>query len=77
MLADLRRLRRAPELVLSERMQHHYPGLVCNVAEQMFTVANPAPKQGLRALARAEAARAGIRWRDVARDAWAALRVFG
>jgi electron transfer flavoprotein-quinone oxidoreductase len=76
-LADLRRLRRAPDLVLSERMQQRYPALVCNLVEQMFTVGNPAPKPGLGSLARSEAARAGVRWRDLARDAWAALRVFG
>ena len=76
-LADLERLKRAPHLVLSDRMQQRYPQLVCNVVEQMFTVSNPLPKPRLRTLARAEAARAGVRWRDLARDAWASFRTFG
>jgi electron transfer flavoprotein-quinone oxidoreductase len=76
-LADLERLKRAPHLVLSDRMQQRYPQLVCNVVEQMFTVSNPLPKRGLRALARAEASRAGVRWRDLVRDAWASFRTFG
>lgn len=76
-LADLQKLRRAPHLVLSERMQHRYPALVCNLAEQMFTVANPSPKPGLRSLLRQETTKAGVRRRDLIRDAWAAMRTFG
>jgi electron transfer flavoprotein-quinone oxidoreductase len=76
-LADLERLKRAPHLLLSERMQQHYPHVVCNVVEQMFTVSNPLPKPRLRTIARAEASRAGVRWRDLARDAWACFRTFG
>lgn len=76
-LADHRKLRRAPHLVLSDRMQRQYPAVVCNLVEQMFTVTNPAPKTGVVRLARTEAAGAGVRWRDLARDAWAAMRTFG
>jgi electron transfer flavoprotein-quinone oxidoreductase len=76
-LADLQALKHAPHLVLSPRMQHRYPGLVCNLVEQMFTVTNPSPKPGLRHLARSGAAEAGVRWRDLVRDGWAALRTFG
>jgi electron transfer flavoprotein-quinone oxidoreductase len=76
-LADLDRLKRAPHLLLSERMQHRYPQLVCNVVEQMFTVSNPRPKPRMASLARTEASRAGVRWRDLARDAWASFRTFG
>jgi len=76
-LADLEKLKRAPHLVLSDRMQQRYPDLVCNLVEQMFTVVNPSPKLGLRRLARVEAAKAGVRWRDLARDAWTAMRTFG
>ncbi len=76
-LADHRKLRRAPHLVLSERMQHRYPELVCNLMEAMFTVTNPTPKRGAVSLARQEARRSGLRMRHLARDAWDALRTFG
>ena len=56
MLADHRRLRRAPELLMSQRMQTVYPELMCNLAEGMFTVTNPVPKKGLLALGWREAA---------------------
>ena len=46
MLADHKKMRRAPSLVLSERMQQRYAGLMCDVAEGLFTVTNPAPKPG-------------------------------
>ncbi len=76
-LADHRRLRAAPGLVLSERLQHHYPQIVCNLAEQLLTVTNPLPKQGFVRLTRNELRRSGVRWRDVVRDAWATVRTFG
>ncbi len=38
--------RRAPALVLSERIQSRYPGLVCDLVEGLFTVTNPEPKPG-------------------------------
>ncbi|MGH9169653.1 MAG: FAD-dependent oxidoreductase [Acidimicrobiales bacterium] len=76
-LADLKALARAPRLMLSDRVQHRYPALVCNLVEQMFTVTNPSPKAGLRHLLRSEAARAGVRRRDLVRDGWAAIRTFG
>ena len=77
MLADHRKLRRAPELVMSERMQRQYPQLVCNIVEGMFTVTNPAPKPGALRLAWKESRRAGVRLRHVAADGWTALRTFG
>ena len=46
------------------------------LAEQLFTVENPAPKRGAVTIGRAELRRAGVRARDVARDAYAALRSF-
>jgi electron transfer flavoprotein-quinone oxidoreductase len=70
-------LRRAPALVLSDRVQHQYPALVANVVERMFRVDNPAPKPGLRRIVREERRRAGVRWRDLARDAWTGMRSFG
>ena len=50
MLADLERLKRAPHLVLSDRVQHRYPQFVCDIVEEIFTVSNPAPKPRLRSL---------------------------
>lgn len=76
-LGDHRKLRQAPHLVLSERMQRRYPALVCNLVEAMFTVTNPEPKRGLLHLARAEAKRSGVRLGQLARDGWATLRAFG
>ena len=76
-LRDHRKLRRAPELVLSDRVQHLYPGMVTSVAERMFRVDNPHPKPGLRRILAQERKRAGVRRRDLARDGWAGLRSFG
>jgi electron transfer flavoprotein-quinone oxidoreductase len=76
-LADHRKLRNAPALVLSDRIQQRYPAMACALAEEMFTVTNPAPKpRGLRA-ARKHMRSAGITMRDLARDGWSALRTFG
>lgn len=76
-LRDHRKLRRAPELVLSDRVQHLYPGFVSGVVERMFRVDNPHPKPGLRRIVASERRRAGIRRRDLARDAWQGWRSFG
>lgn len=76
-LADHRRFRDAPGLVLSPRMQASYPALVCDVVERMFTVTNPQPKPGLARLAREGFGASGLRLREVARDAVRAWRSFG
>ena len=76
-LKDHRKLRRAPALVLSDRVQHLYPELVTSVAERMFRVDNPEPKPGLRRILAQERKRVGIRRRDLARDGLAGLRTFG
>ena len=76
-LANHRKLRDIPHLVLSERMQTRYPAMIANVAERMFTVTDPAPKTGLNRIVRQEAKRAGVRRRDLVRDGWRALRGFG
>lgn len=76
-LADHKRLRRAPALVMSDRVQQRYPGLACDLAEGVFTVGNPAPKPGLLRLARRAAARHQVGLPSLVRDALAALRVFG
>ena len=76
-LKDHRRLHRAPELVLSDRLQHLYPGMVANVAERMFRVDNPHPKPGLRKILAQERKKAGVRRRDLLRDGWNGFRSFG
>ena len=76
-LRDHRKLRRAPALVLSDRVQHMYPKLIAGVAEGMFRVDNPAPKPGLRKLVATERKRARVRRRDLIRDGWAGFRTFG
>jgi electron transfer flavoprotein-quinone oxidoreductase len=76
-LRDHDRLRRAPALVLSDRVQHQYPQFVAGVVERLFRVDNPRPKPGLRRIVRDERRRAGIRLRDLASDAWAGWRSFG
>ncbi len=45
-LRDHKRLRLAPELVLSDRMQTQYTKVICDVAEELFTVTNPDPQAG-------------------------------
>jgi electron transfer flavoprotein-quinone oxidoreductase len=76
-LRDHRKLRHAPELVLSDRVQHRYPQLVTAVVERMFRVDNPKPKPGLRRILAQERKRAGIRRRELLRDGWTGLRTFG
>lgn len=76
-LRDHRKLRRAPELVLSDRVQHLYPSMVTAVAERMFHVDNPAPKPGLRRIVREERMRTGVTLRSIFRDGRSAFRSFG
>ncbi len=76
-LRDHRKLRRAPHLVLSDRVQHLYPQLVAGVVEGMFRVDNPRPKPGVRKLLTRERKRLGIRWRDLARDGLDGWKTFG
>ncbi len=76
-LQDHRKLRGAPHLVLSDRVQRRYPRLATDVAERMFRVDNPDPKPGLRRILREEQRRAGLGVRDLARDAYRAWRAFG
>ncbi|HWD51117.1 MAG TPA: FAD-dependent oxidoreductase [Acidimicrobiales bacterium] len=76
-LADHRRLRRAPGLVLSERVQQRYPGLVCDLVEGMFTVTNPIPKRGAFRITRSAAARHGVKLRQLVGDTARAARIFG
>ncbi|HXA30776.1 MAG TPA: FAD-dependent oxidoreductase [Acidimicrobiales bacterium] len=76
-LADHKRLRRAPALVLSDRIQHRYPGMVCDLVESMFTVTNPTPKPGAVRLARRAAAHHGVKLWELASDTIRAARIFG
>jgi electron transfer flavoprotein-quinone oxidoreductase len=75
-LADHRRLREAPHLVMGEFAQQQMPKLVCGVAEQFFGVTNPEPKPGLARILRSEMKRNGVRARDAASNGWRALRTF-
>ena len=75
-LMDHKRLRGAPHLVLSDRMQRQYPGLICDLAEQLFTVTNPEPKPGVVRLLRQSVKRHRVRWRDLVRDGIETVRVF-
>ena len=76
-LRDHRKLRRAPALVLSDRVQHLYPGMIANTVERMFRVDNPSPKPGLRRILNQERKRAGVKLKDLARDGLDGLRTFG
>jgi len=76
-LRDHRKLRRAPSLVLADRVQHLYPDMIANTVERMFRVDNPTPKPGLRRILNEERKRAGVRLRDLARDARDGMRTFG
>lgn len=75
-LADHKRLRKAPSLVLSERVQQRYPGLMCDLIEGLFTVTNPVPKPGGLRLARQAATRHGVTLRQLAADSARAVRIF-
>jgi len=76
-LADHRRLRNAPALLLSDRVQQRYPAMMCDLVQGLFTVDNPRPKPGLRRLLRSSARAHGVRRRDLLRDGIAGLRTFG
>jgi electron transfer flavoprotein-quinone oxidoreductase len=76
-LADHKRLRRAPALVLSDRVQHRYPGLLCDLVEGMFTVTNPTPKAGGLRITRDAAAAHGVKLRQLAADTLRGMRIFG
>ncbi len=77
MLGDHKKLRRAPELLMSQRMQTQYPQLMCNLVEGMFTVTNPVPKKGVIALSWREVRRAKVKLRHLLKDLWTSLRTFG
>jgi electron transfer flavoprotein-quinone oxidoreductase len=76
-LADHRKLRRAPGLVLSERVQRIYPKIACDAVESLFTVTNPIPKRGGASTVLTELRAAKVRLRDLVSDAWTGVRTYG
>jgi electron transfer flavoprotein-quinone oxidoreductase len=76
-MADHRKLRNAPHLVMSDLAQQQLPGLACGVAERMFRVDNPQPKPGLRKILRSEMKANGVKWREAVSQGVRALRTFG
>ncbi len=75
-LQDHKRFRDAPQLVLSDRMQRQYVHLMCDLAEQLFTVTNPEPKPGVVKLVLRTARRHKVRFRDLVRDGIETAKVF-
>ena len=75
-LADHRRLRHAPALVLSHRLQRVYPSLINDFMESMFSVDNPTPKPGLAKLLLTVARRHGVRLWALVADMLRAARVY-
>ena len=75
-LKDHKKLRKVPALVLSDRVQHSYPGMANAIAERMFRVDNPDPKPGLRHIVKQERKRAGLKWMHMVRDTWIGFRSF-
>lgn len=75
-LKDHKRLRLAPGLVLSDRMQQQYTKVICDIAEELFTVTNPDPKPGLAKIIWRALRRHPVRWRDLLRDGLDTARTF-
>ena len=75
-LQDHKRLRGAPDLVLSTRIQQQYPGLVADLVQGLFTVTNPTAKPGALRLLRGAAKKNGVKLRHLLADGLAGGRVF-
>jgi electron transfer flavoprotein-quinone oxidoreductase len=75
-LADHKRLRAAPHVLLGERVQRRYPGLMADIAEGLFSVTNPVPKPGVVKILRRAAKANGLRLTELAADAVRLGRVF-
>ncbi len=75
-LQDHRRLRRAPKLLLSDRVQQRYPGVMADLVQGLFTVTNPSPKPGLVKLLRQSAKNNGVKLRHLVADSLAGGRIF-
>jgi electron transfer flavoprotein-quinone oxidoreductase len=76
-LADHKKLRRAPELLMSDRVQVRYPQLVCDLVQGVFEVTNPDPKPGISKLFKRTRRAAGVTRRQLLRDAWTGYRSYG
>lgn len=76
-LKDHKKLRKAPHFLLSHRVQHQYPKVVCDLVEQLFTVENPSPKPGGFKAAWREFRKSDLKVRDVVKDAITVARTFG
>lgn len=76
-LADHRKLRDAPHLVMSDLPQQHAPGFLCGIAEELFQVTNPEPKPGLIKIVRREMKRNGVKFWHSLKLGLRALKTFG
>ncbi|MDH3755561.1 MAG: electron transfer flavoprotein, partial [Acidimicrobiia bacterium] len=76
-LADHKKLRRVPELILGRRGQHTYPQIANNAVQELFTVRNPTPKPGLGRIMWRELRRSKVKVRELAHDTWVMVRSFG
>ena len=76
-LADHKRLRRVPEMLLSEDVQFRYPRLICDLVESVYQVTNPLPKPGITRLLLRAKKEHGVTWRMLVRDAWKGYRSYG
>jgi electron transfer flavoprotein-quinone oxidoreductase len=76
-LQNHRKVRRAPHLLLNERVQQRYPQIACDLMEQLYTVTDPSPKKGVSKIARTLWKRSGVKVRDAARDLRDATRTYG
>jgi len=75
-LQDHKKLRRAPDFVLSDRVQHKYSKVICDLVEQLFTVENPKPKPGGLKAAWREFRKADVPIRHAIKDAWTVARTW-
>ena len=75
-LQDHKRLRHAPDVVMSPRVQQRYPGMVADMVEGVFTVVNPAPKPAWSKLLRRSAKDNGVKMRHLLVDAAKGGRAF-
>lgn len=76
-LADHKKLRRAPGLLMSDRVQFRYPQLVCDLVQGVFEVTNPDPKPGISRLFERARRAGGVKRRQLLRDAWTGYRSYG
>jgi electron transfer flavoprotein-quinone oxidoreductase len=76
-LKNHKKLRRVPSLLLSDRVQHRYAPMLCEVVEAVFTVTDPVAKPGMTRLVRGAAKRNGVRLAQLARDGWDTMRSIG